>query len=262
MSSLLKRISGSKTVLVPITTVGKNYLPFVEDLRDRYIKYIDFCPVASLPYSSGTAVTASSKHIISLSNKAGNVYDLQDIPLQKFDISLNWGIRPAIMRKLSLQNSYIMCTDVSEVGKVAVLVFYYDNMENSRRNTTTDVAVNGFEVQIKSATYANQFPDNRTMVGKNFRNLFFSPVSLTPNLNTGFTENQMKDLYITLQRGNYAVLDTLPLMCLYGINMVEPLEFANIQFDFTNSFVLVGGNGSNASYVGKYLFLNASYENK
>lgn len=262
MSSLLKRISGSKTVIVPITQVGRNMLPFVEDLKDKYIKYIDFCPVGSLPNSSGTAVTASSKHIISLSNKSGNVYDLQDIPLQKFDISLNWGIRPAIMRKLSLQNSYINCTDAGEVGKYAVLVFYYDNPENSRRNTTTDVAVNAFEVPVKSAVFANQFPDNRTMVGKNFRSLYFSPVSLTPNLNTGFTATQMLDLYITLQKGNYAVIDTLPLMCLYGINMVEPLEFANIQFDFTNSFVLVGGAGSNSSYVGKYLFLNASYENK
>ena len=259
---LQKRVSGTKTVIVPIERVGRNSLPYVEDLRDRYIKYIDFCAVNSLPYSSDTPVTDSSSYLLSLAGRNGNVYDIQDVPLGKFDLTLNWGIRPAIMRRLSLQDSYLTCTDSDEVGKYAVLVFYYDEPQFAARNTTTDVAVNALEVSIVRALSPNQFPDNRTMVGKRFRALCFTPVSVTPTYKTGFTYEECRDLYVSLYKGNYAIVDTLPLMCLYAVNMVEPLEFANIQFDFTNSYILVGGGGVNTDYIGRSLLLNAAYENK
>lgn len=260
--ALLKRISATKTVIVPIVTVGKNYLPFVEDLKDKYIKYIDFCPVTSLPYTSDTPVADSSKYIVSLASRSGNQFDIQDIPMQKFDLTLNWGIRPAIMRELSLQNSYLLCTDAAEIGKFALLVFYYDYPEYSRRNTTIDVSVNGFEVPIIKASQPNQLPDNRTMVGKRFRSVFFTPVALTPTMATGISYTESKDFYLTLCKRNFSIIDTLPLMCLYAVNMVEPLEFSNIVFDFTNSYILVGGAGANAKYIGRSVFLNASYENK
>lgn len=260
--ALLKRISGAKTVIVPIVREGKNYLPFVEDLKDKTIKYVDFCPVNSMPYTNDTPVSDSSKYIVSLASKSGNQYDMQDVPMQKFDLTLNWGIRPAIMKVISLQNSYLLCTDSNEVGKYAVLVFYYDYPEYSRRNTTLDVSVNAFEVPILKASQPNQLPDNRTMVGKRFRNIFFTPVSLTPTMATGITYAESKDFYLTLNKGNYSIIDTLPLMCLYAVNMVEPLEFSNIIFDFTNSYILVGGAGSNTAYIGRSILLNASYENK
>lgn len=260
--ALLKRISATKTVIVPIVTVGKNYLPFIEDLRDKTIKYIDFCPVGSLPYSSATPVTDSSKYIVTLSSRSGNQYDIQDVPMEKFDLTLNWGIRPAIMRELSLQNSYLLCTDAAEIGKFAVLVFYYDYPEYSRRNTTIDVSVNGFEVPIVKASQPNQLPDNRTMVGKRFRSVFFTPATYTPTMSTGITYTESKDFYLTLNKGNFSIIDTLPLMCLYAVNMVEPIEFSNIIFDFTNSYILVGGGGTNTQYIGRSVFLNASYENK
>lgn len=259
---LSKRVSGTKTVIVPIEKVGRNPFPYVEDLRDRYIKYIDFCGVSSLPYSSSTPVTDSSKYLLSLADRNGNTYNIQDVPLEKFDLTLNWGIRPAIMRRLSLQDSHLICTDAGEVGKFAVFVFYYDEPLYAARNTTTDVAVNAFEVSIVKAVQPNSFPDNRTMVDKRFRAVFFTPVATTPTYKTGFTFAESKDLYISLYKGNYAIIDTLPLMCLYAVNMVEPLEFANIQFDFTNSYILVGGDGANTQYIGRSLLLNAAYENK
>ena len=36
-----KKVSGAKSVVVKLESKGKNYLPFVEYLKDRYIKYID-----------------------------------------------------------------------------------------------------------------------------------------------------------------------------------------------------------------------------
>lgn len=260
--ALLKRISGAKTVIVPIVREGKNFLPFIEDLKNKTIKYIDFCPVSSLPYTSDTPVTDSSKYLVTLTSRSGNTYDMQDVPMEKYDLTLNWGIRPAIMREISLQNSYLLCTDPSEIGKFAVLVFYYDYPDYSRRNTTIDVSINGFEVPIIKAVQPNQLPDNRTMVNKRFRSLFFTPVALTPTMKTGIDYTECKDFYLTLNKGNYAIIDTLPLMCLYGVNMVEPLEFSNIIFDFTNSYILVGGNGSNTKYIGRSVFINAAYENK
>ena len=52
-----KKVSGAKSVVVKLESIGKNYLPFVEYLKDRYIKFIDVVLVGSLPYSTDNGIT-------------------------------------------------------------------------------------------------------------------------------------------------------------------------------------------------------------
>ena len=258
---MLKRISASKTILVPIAQLGRNFMPYTEDLKGKYIKYVDIVKVSSLPYQTGTPFT-SMKGFMTLADVLGNAYPIYSMPLAKFDIEQNLGARQAVNRIVSWQNSYIDITDPADIGKVAVVVVWYDHLAYSAEDSTCDISIDSFEVPIVSQTFKNLFPDNRTMVGKRFRQLTFAAPTVTPSLATGVTLTEARDLYVSLYKGNFAIFDTLPLIELYNVLEIEQLEYRNIVFDFTNSFVLQGGNGSGTSLVGKTVFLNATYENR
>lgn len=258
---MLKKVSASKTVFVQLSQLGRNYLPYVEDLKNKLIKYVDIVGVSSIAYTTDTAFQ-SMKGFLTLADKTGNAYPIYRVPLDRFDIAQNLGARMLVSRVVSIQNSWIEITDPADVGKVACLVVWYDQPMYSSHNHTLDLSVDSFETPIVSQTARNLFPDNRTMVGKRFRSLQFAAPALTPSLAPGVTYSEALDLYVSIYKGNYAILDLLPLVELYNINNIDNLELSNILFDFTNSWILQGGNGSGTSLVGKSVFLNATYENK
>ena len=58
----------------------------------------------------------------------------------------------------------------------------------------------------------------------------------------------------------------MPLPILYQLAMLEKSEWANIIFDFQNSYITIGGAGTipnvNTDYIGKNVFINLQYESK
>lgn len=256
-----KKVSGAKSVVVKLESIGKNYLPFVEYLKDRYIKFIDVVLVGSLPYSTDNVITETSGLFITLADKSGNSFFVRDETLARYDVQQNYGLRRPIGQKLSLQNSYINVTNESMVGRSVLLVFWYDLPEYSARNTTDAQLTDNFEVKIESNTSNNLLPDNRTMVGKRFRKISLALPTFTPTFSQSVTYNDAHHIYITLQKGNYKIFDAVPLILLYEIGNIEQLDFANIIFDFTYSYIFVGGNGA-IDVTGKSVFFNAVYEDK
>lgn len=255
-----KKVSGAKSVVITIDAVGKNYLPYVEYLRDKYIKYIDFVPVESLPDSTQQPIETPQNLFITLANNNGNNYIVKDEALERYNISQNNGLRRPVGTKVSLQNSYITVTDSSNVGKSVLLVFWYDLPEYSARNRNDAQLTDNFEVVIESETANNLLPDNRTMVGKRFRKLCLALPTITPTANNSVTFDDARNLYITLQKGNYKIFDAVPLLEFYEVGLLETLEFANIIFDFTYSYIFVGGLGQTTDIQGKSVFFNAIYE--
>lgn len=256
----MKKVSGSKTVLVPISKVGNNYFPFIEDLKDKYIKYIDTVIMTVLtPNESGTPVSDNTDLFLTLNSKSGNVHTTKDMPLIRYDVASNLGVRVPVMQKISLQNSYILNEDPTKVGKYVILVFWYDEQSYSARNITTNTLVDGFSIPIITNTGKNAMPDNRTMTGKRFRKLYVTYPTLTPTLGSGITSLQAQSLYVTFQKSGYALIENLPLPLLFQIPNLEFIEFANIIFDFTYSYIQVGGI-SGSGFTGKEVFINAEYE--
>ncbi len=254
-----KKVSGAKSVVVPISSLGKNYLPYVEYLNGRFVKYIDFVVVNSFPNSTDTPVASSDGITLSLAVSSGNAYFVKDEPLKRFDIEENLGIRKPIMQRVSLQNSYLLVADEAAVGKSVLLVFWYDLHEYSSRNTTDEVSTDGWETQIVSLTDKNQMPDNRTMVGKRFRRISVTFQKHLPTYTEGVTYEQARNIFVTLQKGNYRVIDALPLLEFYELGLLQSVDFANIIFDFTNSYLSIG-QAASADLVGKSVLLNAVYE--
>lgn len=259
-----KKISGAKLVLVPITMQGKNYFPFIEDLKDRVIKYIDFYPTTYLPMTTATGTTSSSNIFVSLADKVGNKLLMNGMPLDRFNYASTLGIRQEIGDKISLQNSYLECQNSAMVGTTAAMVFYYDLPEFSARNTTTNLVADSLTVPLTTGTFYNSLPDSDRMAGKRFRRLLVSDPTTTPDYQTGVTTTELANIYITLRKGSYMVVDNLPVMLLYQLQMLQETEWANIVFDLQASFLTIGGAGTIPSlqtdYIGKSVFLNLAYE--
>ena len=260
------KLSGAQLVLVPIKQLGKNKMPFLENLRDRYIKFIDFYGGSQyLPDVTATALQTTANMYITVFDEYGNTEIIRNLPLERFNYTQTLGIRQQIGSRISLQNSYIDCQDANQIGKVAALVFYYDLPEYSAKNSTDKLVTDSISIPLTTIIRYNKLPDDERMVGKRFRRLLVAAPTTTPDLQTGVSYTNLHNLYITLRKGSFVIFDNLPLMFLYQLTMLEKTELQNILFDFQSSYITVGGGGTitpDTDYIGKSVFLNLQYEQK
>ena len=258
----IQKLSGAKTLFFQIKNVGRNYLPLVEDLRERYIKYMDIVPCTSVPGSAADVIDPSvTATTISMSDK-GNIYFIQDLPVQQLDPIYKAGVRQPIMSKLSVQNTYLNVTDSGEIGKYYVMVFWYDLPEYSARNTTDRTSIDTVEIPVKSVADRQFLPDNRSMAGKRFRNFYLPALAgQTPTFTPTVDADQLGNIYISFCKGNYTVLDHVPVQLFQFYQQYMELTFANIIFDFTYSYLDFGGK-TDKKIVGTSLMLSMKYENR
>ena len=261
------KLSGAQLVLVEIKRVGRNYLPLVENLRSRIIKYIDFCQTTYLPGVAGAVGLASTQDMyFTIMNEMGNTELHREMPLERFDYAATLGVRQPICSKISLQNSYIDCQDASQVGKFAALVFYYDLPEYSARNSADKVITDAIAVSLTTAVRNNQLPDTDRLTGKRFRKILLGTPTVTPDYQNGLGTSELANCFITLRKGTYNVVENMPVSLLYQMAMLEKSEWANIIFDFQNSYITIGGAGTipnvQTDYIGKAVFFNLQYEAK
>lgn len=242
------KVSGGQSVIVPISRIGNNPLPFVENLKDRVVKYIDVDTVnATLPDGSVNAYTANedtASSYITILDKNGVVINHNNYPMYNFVTYLAGTDRPFIGKKISLQNSYLTITDAALVGKSVLLTLWYDEPEFSQRNTTNNISVETIEVAYLSPYKKNLMPDNRTLAGKRVRRVLFDYATLTPSYKPCVNTVKMAQGYITLNNGNTSILKQVPIASLYkyGVLNTFDLEFANIKFDLTNSWIETFGD--------------------
>lgn len=259
-----KKLSGAKAVLVEITKIGHNMLPYIEDLKTRCIKYIDFYPCAYLPETSAAGLTTTDNIYLTLADRTGNLLYVKDMPLARFDYTRTIGTRQPIFNMLSLQNSYLNVTDQSLIGKTAMLIFWYDLPTYSQANKADLCITDSLTVPITTEVRYNTLPDEERMAQKRFRQILLGSNSIAPDYSTSLTYAQMQNLYITLRKGTYNVVENLPLVYLYQIQMYDKQVFANIVFDLQNSYILIGGAGTipnvQTDYIGKTVTLNFVFE--
>ena len=261
-----KKLSGAQMVLVPIERVGINKIPYQDNLRGRVIKYIDFHIAPYCPGTDKPGVTIAEDMYITILDEYANTKLQSNLPLTRIDYQNTLGIRQPIFEKISVENSYILCENSDNVGKVAMLVFWYDLPEFSARNNSDRTIIDSVSIPLTTSVLYNQFPDEERLAGKRFRRLLVFDTTTTPDLQDGIDYQYLQNLYLTLRKGSYAVVSDLPLMLLYQLQMLEKTEFANIIFDFQSSYITIGGAGSienvNEDYIGKSVFINLQYEAK
>lgn len=258
------KLSGAQLVLVPIQRIGRNYLPFVENLNRRIIKYVDFAPAQYLPDTTATGTTSTDNMYITIFDEYGNTELQRNLPMERINYKDTLGIRNPIFNRVRLDASYIDCQNEDMVGTTAALVFWYDLPEYSKANSTDTLIIDRVSVPLTTSIRYNLFPDSDRMVGKRFRRILLSAPSVTPDLHTGVAETQLQNIYLTLRKGSYCIAENLPISLLYQLHMLQKTEFQNIIFDFHSSYLTIGGAGTipnvETDYVGKSVFMNLQYE--
>lgn len=260
------KLSGAQLVLVEIKRVGRNYFPLVENLRGRVIKYIDFCQTDYLPDTTARGLQTHADMYLTIMNEYGNTELHRDMPLDRFDYATTLGVRQPICAKVNMQTSYLTCEDAAQIGKVAAFMFYYDLPEYSARNTSDALTTDAIITPITTVTRYNALPDSDRLTGKRFRRILLGTPTVSPDQSTCVGTQQLQNMFITLRKGTYNVVENMPLMLLWQLYFLEKTEWANIIFDFQSSYITVGGAGTipngNTDYVGKCVFLNLQYEAK
>ncbi len=258
------KLSGAQLVLVPIQRIGRNYLPFVENLNRRIIKYVDFAPAQYLPDTTATGTTSTDNMYITIFDEYGNTELQRNLPMERINYKDTLGIRNPIFNRVRLDASYIDCQNEDMVGTTAALVFWYDLPEYSKANSTDTLIIDSVSVPLTTSIRYNLFPDSDRMVGKRFRRILLSAPRTTPDLHTGVEEAQLQNIYLTLRKGSYCIAENLPISLLYQLQMLQKTEFQNIIFDFHSSYLTIGGAGTipnvETDYVGKSVFMNLQYE--
>lgn len=258
------KLSGAQLVLVPITNLGVNRFPIVENLRGRVIKFIDFYPTNYLPDTSAAGCNSSQDLYITIRNEAGNTDLHFALPLVRLDYTQTLGNRTPIMSKINLQSTYIDCQNAALVGKTAAFVFWYDLPEYSQRNTTDTLITDAISVPLTTATRYNVLPDSDRMTGKRFRRILLGAPTTTPDLQTGLGWSELENVYLTLRKGSYNIAENIPVYLLYQLQMLFKSDWQNIIFDFQSSYITIGGAGTipnvSTDYLGKSVFFNLQYE--
>lgn len=251
-------------VLVPITKMGENKFPWVENIRNRYIKFLDFYGARYLPGTDVTGLTTTRDMYITITNSNGNTQIIRNLPLERLDYRKTLGIRQPIGSTISLSDCSVVCQNEDAIGTTAAFIFWYDLPDYSRANSTDRLITDSVSVLLTTSVRYNLFPDVDRMTGKRFRRLLVSFQKITPDLYDGVGESALENIYLTLRKGTYNVLENVPVMLLYQLAMLQKTEFANIIFDFQSSFLTIGGAGTipnvDEDYIGKSVFMNLQYE--
>lgn len=258
------KLSGAQLVLVPITKMGENKFPWVENIRSRFIKYLDFYGATYLPGTDEPGLTDTEDIFITIANASGNTQLIRNLPLERLNYTKTLGVRQPIYSNISLSDCKVICQNEDAIGKTAAFVFWYDLPEYSAKNSTKQLCIDSVSVPLTTTIRYNQFPDADRLSGKRFRRLLLGAPGITPDLYSGLEEEQLDNIYLTLRKGSYNVLENVPVKLLYQYSMIQAMEFQNIIFDFQSSYLTIGGAGTipnvQNDYVGKSVFFNLQYE--
>lgn len=251
-------------VLVPITKLGENKFPWVENIRSRFIKYIDFYgSTAFLPGTQQPGLTVTDSMFVTIKNASGNTELIRKLPLERLDYEKTIGVRQPIFSNIAVSDCSVDCQNEDAIGTVAAFIFWYDLPDFSTKNSTTQLVTDFLSVPLVTKFGRNQFPDQDRMAGKRFRRILLGTPSVTPDLYEGVSGVGLNSIFMTLRKGNYNILENVPVRLMYQLEMLQLSEFQNIIFDMQSSYLTIGGDGAYPgadALIGKSVFFNLQYE--
>lgn len=222
-----------KTILI---TSQKTYFPYIAELKDKTIKYIDV--FFNMDDADGNNIDADPfSYEVSFVRKGTNDIFIDRLSATALYPEFRLGERLYIGEKIDFEQSFI--TTVSQVGGTAFFVFYYQDSEAGYEETTNPLKIepNG---TIMSAAQ-NYFDDSRVLVNKKFTGIFLSLVeSDARGILNEFTLTGGASAYLNLMKGSNIFLKNIPVIALLRYSYwLGYLEFADVEIDFTNSWISV-----------------------
>lgn len=226
-------INGAIGVSIYNLQQGRNFLPFIADLKDRVVKYIDI--VSNITDTSDVAINADPALLtLSLCKKDTNEYVVDEVSCSNFDPVSKYGVRQFIGYKLDLEKSFITA-DSNSISENTFLVFYYQDDKTPKPNFGLN-KVSSSSVYFGTSTI-NYFPENRTLADKVFTGIF-PPISALTDNGTLVQLSYTNGMFVNLVKGSNMFVRNVPLGLLARTyEFINYLAFDGIQIDFTNSFI-------------------------
>lgn len=239
-------ISGSKTVLVPINKVGRNYFPYIKELQDRKVKYID---ISDVYYGTAPTITNSSLHYgvyLTLADKYGNLF-YDAVPVENFNSTQYFlGVRNFIDRQIILQNCFIENEVAANIGRFVAVTFYWDEEQTQSTKKCLkqliEIVIDPSLANSQLFYYRVKFPDVQNLANKRIRSIrtasWFATMTTplgypTINPSTGTT------VYMTLAYGRNILFDNLPLKYMREQWTNSQLEFADVLLNMQDCYMSI-----------------------
>lgn len=267
--------SGFKLIQLPINKSGKINLPDDRTLYGKKIQAI-IPMVGTYPllngmydlsvYGTETINTTDLENMTINLTANGQYFFYQNSAFNMSQIATE-GIYDNINTVLSIPDCFV---DVQawygNKHKILQLAVFYEDTASINAIQNVASNYNTFEVSVGSSDSSNfgrkyYFEENRILVDKKFRNLLVSYPTVTPQGNTGINQNIEKYGYITLVRGGHILWQQMPVVLLNQLYNYRKLQFANIIFDFNNSYIELAEIQKAAPLtLPAYLTLTAEYQ--
>lgn len=237
-------ISGSKTVLVPINRVGRNYFPYIKELQDRKVKYIDISDVYFGKSSSETEATIGYGLFLTLVDKYSNLF-YDAVPVENFNsIQYFLGVRNNINRQIILQNCFIENEVAARVGKFVAVTFYWDDDKTTTDKKCFKQLIEVVIERSQSSLYIFKvkFPDVQNIANKRIRSIRPAAWVATFTTPLGYpTINPSANVTIsmTLANGNNILFDNLPIYYMRETWANSQLEFADVLLNMQDCYLSI-----------------------
>lgn len=250
----MQKISQSKTIILPINKLGKNYLPYIKDLEVHKIKYIDIHRSLILNENDELVYSFSTGFYLSIADRFGTIVS-DNISTAFFQPTAMLGERVLIDKHISLQNSYVFnsITPVEAgIGQFVTITFYWDEDKFSSYNFNKKTYKETVELLLSPSTSIQRvekikFPDIRTFANKRIRSIrpAWKECSVSPlgyqSINNGTEEPSSIEysIYLTLANGNYKLIDHLDLSLLKDTGFIDSISFNDLLVNFPDSYIEV-----------------------
>lgn len=232
-------VNGAIGVAIPNLRQGRNFLPYVSELKDRTIKYIDVC-FGIWSRDCGSIGALPTDYALSLCKKGSNELVYDNVSAVEFAPLINRGRRMFVGYKLDLEKSFLNVDELA-VGENAFLVFYYEDDKGVTTQTKESLPTRKSTSGVKLVDGFNAyFAENRTINDKHFVGIYPTYTSYTNSGQVSIVDDYYWDsLFMNLVRGSDVFFRNVPLICLRreGLMSEGCIAFDGIQIDFTNSYL-------------------------
>lgn len=247
-------ITGGVGKTIAITS-NKTYFPYIAEIKDKTIKYIDVFQF--MTDADGNSIDADPfAYEVSFVRKGTNDIFIDRLAACNLYPEFRLGQRIYIGEKIDMEQSFI--TTLSQVGENAFFVFYYQDSDAGYEEKPSPIRVEPNEAIVSFRQ--NFFEDSRVLVNKKFTGIYPSFVeSDERGIQNIFSLTLGYSSFLNLVKGSNIFLKNVPAAALLRYYYwLGYLEFADVEIDFTNSWISVPNVNPNVD--GKAMVMSFEYK--
>ena len=244
-------ISGAVGITMTMNS-WKQYFPYIAELKNRTVKYIDVFKDAydmNNTYLNASAVDLN----LSLVRKGTTDIFIDSLNCSVIDPEIRSGERLYIGEVIDIEKCFVTADNYG-IGKSAMFVFYWQDDEVKINSDTDTNHWKSTPNYARIVGLKSFFEDSRILADKKFTCISPSWTAKSTDGYTNLMQTYQTQGFLNLVKGSNIFVKNVPLWLFQRYtHWREHLEFDNVQLDFTNSFIEVPSAVFNSLQGGAYV---------